>query len=56
MRLGNPDAAVQAYALAVELDPDNGQAHGYLADAYEQLGRPLPAQRHRQRARQLGHY
>ena len=51
---GNPAAAVLNLEKAVQVQPDSREAHAFLADAYNQLGRVLDAERERAAARQLG--
>jgi Tfp pilus assembly protein PilF len=38
---------------AVEVQPDSREAHAFLAEAYEKLGRAADAERERKRAEQL---
>jgi len=51
---GNPQAAIANLQKAVEVQPDSREAHLFLADAYEQLGRPFDAGRERAEAQKLG--
>ncbi|MGH9497862.1 MAG: sulfatase-like hydrolase/transferase [Terriglobales bacterium] len=50
----NPIEAVVNLEKAVEVQPDSREAHLFLADAYQQEGRNLDAQRQRQAAQRLG--
>ena len=50
---GNPTAAVVNLQKAVQVQPDSREAHLFLGDAYEQLGRSLDAQRERSAAQSL---
>jgi arylsulfatase A-like enzyme/Tfp pilus assembly protein PilF len=50
---GNPTAAVVNLQKAVQVQPDSREAHLFLADAYEQLGRTFDAQRERSAAQAL---
>jgi arylsulfatase A-like enzyme/Flp pilus assembly protein TadD len=51
---GNPLAALTNLEKAVQVQPDSREAHLFLADAYEQLGRNADAVRERSLARQSG--
>lgn len=51
---GNPTAAVANLQKAAQVQPDSREAHLFLADAYDQLGRPFDAGRERAEARKLG--
>jgi tetratricopeptide (TPR) repeat protein len=50
---GSPATAVVNLEKAVQVKPDLREAHLFLAEAYEQLGRPLDAQRERAAAQNL---
>lgn len=50
---GDPQDAVANLQEAVEAQPDSAEAHAFLADAYEQLGRAAEAQRERLEARKI---
>jgi arylsulfatase A-like enzyme/Flp pilus assembly protein TadD len=50
---GNPAAALANLQKAAQVQPDSREAHLFLADAYEQLGRTLDAQRERSEAQRL---
>jgi Flp pilus assembly protein TadD len=47
---GHPDAALPKLSRAAELDPESAEAHGFLAVAYQRLGRAQEAERERTRA------
>jgi arylsulfatase A-like enzyme/Tfp pilus assembly protein PilF len=51
---GNPLGALRNLQKAVEVQPDSREAHLFLAEAYDQLGRGLDAARERARAQSLG--
>jgi tetratricopeptide (TPR) repeat protein len=50
----NAAAALTNLEKAVQVQPDSREAHLFLADAYEQLGRNADAQRERAAAQRLG--
>jgi predicted Zn-dependent protease len=50
---GHADAALAKLARAVKVNPDSAEAHGFLADAYQQLGQVENANRERAAAEQL---
>ncbi len=50
---GNPIAAVANLEKAAQVQPDSREAHLFLADAYQQMGRPFDAERERSIAQQL---
>ncbi|MGD0544451.1 MAG: tetratricopeptide repeat protein [Candidatus Acidiferrales bacterium] len=45
-RLGNPDQAIDSWQKAVDLNPNETNAHLYLAHAFDQRGEPATAARH----------
>jgi len=51
---GEPAAALPKLRKAAKLQPDSGEPHRYLADAYAQLGQEGIAQRERLLAERLG--
>ena len=51
---GNAAAALANLEKAAQVQPDSREAHLFLADAYEQLGRDADAQRERAVAQKLG--
>jgi arylsulfatase A-like enzyme/Flp pilus assembly protein TadD len=50
---GNTEAAVPRLIKAVQVDPQSAEAHGYLADAYERLGKVQDSERERSKAIEL---
>ena len=52
---GDAAAALPNLQKAVEVQPGSREAHLFLADAYEQLGRPLDAGRERDIAQRVTH-
>jgi predicted Zn-dependent protease len=52
LRLGDAAAAAPKLARATKADPESGEAHAALADAYEQLGQSQNANRERTKAAQ----
>jgi len=50
---GYPDAAMSKLSRAAELDPESAEAHGFLAVAYQRLGRAQEAERERAKAVRL---
>jgi arylsulfatase A-like enzyme/Flp pilus assembly protein TadD len=50
LREGRFDDALARLSEAVKIDPKSGEAHWYLADAYQQLGREDDANRERESA------
>jgi len=50
---GQVDLAVPHLEKAAQLQPDSSEAHAFLADAYQRLGRSADAQRERARAEAL---
>jgi Tfp pilus assembly protein PilF len=50
---GNPAAGIVNLEKAALLQPDSREAHLFLADAYEQLGKAFDAQRERATAESL---
>jgi arylsulfatase A-like enzyme/Flp pilus assembly protein TadD len=50
---GKPVEALPNLSKAVEVQPESREAHAFLADAYNQLGRPLDAERERAEAERL---
>jgi arylsulfatase A-like enzyme/Flp pilus assembly protein TadD len=50
----NPLQAIVNLEKAVEVQPDSSEAHLFLAEAYEQMGRNLEGQRERLAAQKLG--
>ncbi|HTR65883.1 MAG TPA: sulfatase-like hydrolase/transferase [Terriglobales bacterium] len=51
---GEPAAALDNLLKAAAVEPNSREAHLFLADAYDQLGRQLDAQRERGKAEGLG--
>jgi tetratricopeptide (TPR) repeat protein len=51
---GNPLGALNNLEKAIQVQPDSREAHLFLADAYEQLGRVADAQSERAAAQKLG--
>jgi tetratricopeptide (TPR) repeat protein len=45
-RLGNPDQAIDSWQKAVDVNPNETNAHMYLAQAFDQRGEPASAARH----------
>jgi tetratricopeptide (TPR) repeat protein len=45
-RLGHPEEAMDSWEKSVEVNPDQPNAHLYLAEAYDRRGEPVPAARH----------
>jgi arylsulfatase A-like enzyme/Flp pilus assembly protein TadD len=50
---GNPLGALDNLEKAAQVQPDSSEAHSFLADAYQQLGRVADAERERAAARNL---
>jgi Flp pilus assembly protein TadD len=50
---GNPLGALDNLEKATQVQPDSSEAHSFLADAYQQLGRVADAERERAAARKL---
>ena len=50
---GHPESALPKLNRAVEVDPESSEAHGFLAVAYQRLGKLQDAERERARAAQL---
>jgi Flp pilus assembly protein TadD len=50
---GDPATALRRLEKAVQVAPNSGEAHSFLADAYSQLGRDADAARERERAKSL---
>jgi arylsulfatase A-like enzyme/Flp pilus assembly protein TadD len=50
---GDAQDALANLEKAVNVEPDSVEAHVFLADAYQQLGRPIDAQRERLAARKI---
>ena len=50
---GNPLGALDNLEKATQVQPDSREAHLFLADAYQQLGRVADAERERAAARKL---
>ena len=50
---GNPLDALDNLEKATQVQPDSSEAHSFLADAYQQLGRAADAERERAAARKL---
>lgn len=50
---GHPEAALPKLIRAANIDPNSAEAHAYLADAYQQLGKAQEAERERAKADQL---
>jgi len=50
---GHPADALPNLQKAAQVEPNSREAHQFLADAYDQLGRQQDAQRERSKARQL---
>ena len=50
---GNPLGALDNLEKAARVQPDSGEAHSFLADAYQQLGRVADAERERTAARKV---
>jgi tetratricopeptide (TPR) repeat protein len=50
---GNPLGALDNLEKATRVQPDSSEAHSFLADAYQQLGRVADAERERAAARKL---
>jgi arylsulfatase A-like enzyme/Flp pilus assembly protein TadD len=50
---GHPEAALPRLSRAVKVDPESAEAHGFLAVAYQQLGKPVDAERERAKAVKL---
>ena len=50
---GNPLGALDNLEKATQVQPDSSEAHSFLADAYQQLGRAADAERERAAARKL---
>ncbi len=51
---GNPTAAMANLQKAAQVQPDSREAHLFLADAYQQLGKVFDAERERSEAQKLG--
>jgi len=51
---GNPTAAMANLQKAAQVQPDSREAHLFLAEAYDQLGRAFDAGRERAEAQKLG--
>jgi tetratricopeptide (TPR) repeat protein len=45
-RLGHPEEAMDSWEKSVDVNPDQPNAHLYLAEAYDQRGEPVSAARH----------
>ncbi len=45
-RLGHPEEAIDSWEKSVDANPDQPNAHLYLAEAYDQRGEPVAAARH----------
>ncbi len=45
-RLGHPEAAVDSWQKSVDINPNQPNAHLYLAEAFDQRGEPAAAARH----------
>jgi tetratricopeptide (TPR) repeat protein len=45
-RLGHPEEAMDSWEKSVDVNPDQPNAHLYLAEAYDQRGEPVAAARH----------
>jgi arylsulfatase A-like enzyme/thioredoxin-like negative regulator of GroEL len=50
---GRPDVGVTLLEKAVQLEPNNSEAHAFLADAYRRLGKTNEARVHEQKSREL---
>jgi len=50
---GDPASAVPYLEKATQIEPKTGEAHTFLADAYEQLGKGAEAGRERGLAKRL---
>jgi tetratricopeptide (TPR) repeat protein len=46
LRLGHPEEAMDSWEKSVDVNPDQPNAHLYLAEAYDQRGEPVAAARH----------
>jgi arylsulfatase A-like enzyme/thioredoxin-like negative regulator of GroEL len=53
LRVGDPAAALPKLSRAAKTDPESAEAHAALADAYQQLGQALNADRERAKAAHL---
>ena len=45
-RLGHPEEAIDSWQKSVDINPDQPNAHLYLAEAFDQRGEPAAAARH----------
>ena len=45
-RMGDPDQAIDSWQKAVDVNPNETNAHMYLAQAFDQRGEPASAARH----------
>ncbi|MGA8539569.1 MAG: sulfatase-like hydrolase/transferase [Terriglobales bacterium] len=50
---GHPEAALPKLSRAVKVDPESAEAHGFLAVAYQRLGKTVDAERERAQAVKL---
>lgn len=50
---GRPDVGLTLLEKAAQLEPNNSEAHAFLADAYRRLGRADQARLHEQKSREL---
>jgi Tfp pilus assembly protein PilF len=53
LRDGDPASALPKLTTAVKVDPESAEAHGALADVYQQLGQANNANRERVKAKRL---
>ncbi len=51
---GDPTAAMANLQKAAQVQPDSREAHLFLADAYQQMGKVFDAERERAEAQKLG--